>query len=159
MAQKQQAEQALQDKIKELQVLKAHSEVEYNNARAAQLKAEGRRELANARNSQADATAKAAQVAQLILQNPALAPTIDDFLKNLDNIMAGSGGAEEELAKAVEPQEQAPEGELMPPEQMQEPPQDLPPQDLPPQAAPEQAIDPAMLEQMQQSANQPVPNQ
>jgi hypothetical protein len=154
MAQKQQAEQALQDKIKELQVLKAHSEVEYNNARAAQLKAEGRRELANARNSQADATAKAAQVAQLILQNPALAPTIDDFLKNLDNIMAGSGGAEEELAKAVEPQEQAPEGELMPPEQMQEP-----PQDLPPQAAPKQAIDPAMLEQMQQSTNQPVPNQ
>ena len=154
MAQKQQAEQALQDKIKELQVLKAHSEVEYNNARAAQLKAEGRRELANARNSQADATAKAAQVAQLILQNPALAPTIDDFLKNLDNIMAGSGGAEEELAKAVEPQEQAPEGELMPPEQMQEP-----SQDLPPQQAPEQAIDPAMLEQMQQSTNQPVPNQ
>ena len=51
--------------------------------------------------------------------------------------------AEEELAKAVEPQEQ-----------MQEP-----PQDLPPQAAPEQAIDPAMLEQMQQSANQPIPNQ
>jgi hypothetical protein len=154
MAQKQQAEQALQDKIKELQVLKAHSEVEYNNARAAQLKAEGRRELANARNSQADATAKAAQVAQLILQNPALAPTIDDFLKNLDNIMAGSGGAEEELAKAVEPQEQAPEGELMPPEQMQEP-----PQDLPPQQAPEQAIDPAMLEQIQQPTNQPVPNQ
>ena len=154
MAQKQQAEQALQDKIKELQVLKAHSEVEYNNARAAQLKAEGRRELANARNSQADATAKAAQVAQLILQNPALAPTIDDFLKNLDNIMAGSGGAEEELAKAVEPQQQAPGGELMPPEQMQEP-----SQDLPPQQAPEQAIDPAMLEQMQQSTNQPVPNQ
>ena len=93
-------------------------------------------------------------MAQLILQNPALAPTIDDFLKNLDNIMAGSGGAEEELAKAVEPQQQAPEGELMPPEQMQEP-----PQDLPPQAAPKQAIDPAMLEQMQQSTNQPVPNQ
>lgn len=55
---KQQAEQALQDKIKELQVLKAHSEVEYNNARAAQLKAEGRRELANARHSQAEALAK-----------------------------------------------------------------------------------------------------
>ena len=158
MAQKQQAEQALQDKIKELQVLKAHSEVEYNNARAAQLKAEGRRELANARNSQADATAKAAQVAQLILQNPALAPTIDDFLKNLDNIMAGSGGAEEELAKAVEPQEQAPEGELMPPEQMQELSQDLPPQ-AQQQEQPEQAIDPAMLEQMQQSIDQPVPNQ
>ena len=158
MAQKQQAEQALQDKIKELQVLKAHSEVEYNNARAAQLKAEGRRELANARNSQADATAKAAQVAQLILQNPALAPTIDDFLKNLDNIMAGSGGAEEELAKAVEPQQQAPEGELMPPEQMQEPSQDLSPQ-AQQQEQPEQAIDPAMLEQIQQSTNQPVPNQ
>ena len=147
MAQKQQAEQALQDKIKELQVLKAHSEVEYNNARAAQLKAEGRRELANARNSQADATAKAAQVAQLILQNPALAPTIDDFLKNLDNIMAGSGGAEEELAKAVEPQEQAPEGELMPPEQMQELSQDLSPQ-AQQQEQSEQAIDPAMLEQV-----------
>ena len=52
--------------------------------------------------------------------------------------MAGSGGAEEELAKAVEP-----------PEQMQEP-----SQDLPPQAAPEQAIDPAMLEQMQQQPTQ-----
>ena len=66
------------------------------------------------------------------------------------SIMAGMGDAEIELSKAIEPQEQAPEGELMPPEQMQEPSQDLPPQANPQ----EQSIDPAMLEQMQQQPTQ-----
>ena len=153
MAQKQQAEQALQDKIKELQVLKAHSEVEYNNARAAQLKAEGRRELANARHAQAEALAKYMESAGLVAQNENLSTIADDLIKNMDSIMAGMGDAEIELSKAVEPQEQAPDGAPMSPEQIQAPGQ---PQDLPPQAAPEQAIDPAMLEQMQQSANQPL---
>lgn len=171
MAAQQQAEQAHQEKLKELAIMKALSDVDYNNARSAQLKAEGRRELANARNSQAEALAKYMQSAGLVAQNANLSTIADDLIRNMDNIMAGMGDAEIELSKAVAPQEaqqamqpmqqppmeqppmQLPQGQPMQGQLMLPPPSEQGQSTEPPQGEP--AIDPAMLAQLSKNLPQP----
>lgn len=89
--QEQQKAQAMQELIQQLEMDKARSAINLDNSRANQYNREGEREKANARRAQAEAMVKYMEAAGMVVQNGELSDVADDLIRNMDNIMNGTG--------------------------------------------------------------------
>lgn len=130
-----QKQQALQEVMQTLEIDKQKSAINLDNSRANQNNREGEREKANARRAQAEAMVKYMEAAGMVVENGQLSDVADDLIRNMDNIMNGTGmqASADQTPEQQQSSEQAPVAM-----QIDEP-------------APQEQIPPPMPEQEEQS--------